>query len=294
MSDASSGTEPKRSMFERLSALLLRTPDDREQLLDLLRASHERELLDADALSMIEGVLKVSELTAGDSMVPRSQMDVIDIADRPDEFLPHVIATGHSRLPVIENERDNVIGILHAKDLLRLYGSNPPGLRSLLRAPVFIPESMRLNVLLRDFRANRNHIAIVVDEFGGVSGMITIEDVLEQIVGDIEDEFDLAEDADHIVAAEVGEHGQRYRVRGITEIGQFNKVFGTAFSDDRFDTIGGLVTDEFGRVPHRGEQVVLDGIRLEVLRCDGRQVQLLSAERLPMPRSPDDADTSPV
>ena len=289
MSDALSGTEPKRSMFERLSALLLRAPEDREQLLSLLRASHDRELLDADALSMIEGVLQVSELAAADVMVPRSQMDMIDVADAPETFVPRVIETGHSRFPVFENERDNVIGVLHAKDLLRLYGVHPPMLRSLLRPPFFIPESKRLNILLRDFRASRNHIAIVVDEFGSVSGMITIEDVLEQIVGDIEDEFDLHEASDDIVAAEPGAHGPRWRVRGITEIEQFNKVFGARFPDDRFDTIGGLVTDELGRVPHRGESVVLDGIRLEVLRSDGRQVQLLTAERLPDPGEADES-----
>ena len=190
---------------------------------------------------------------------------------------------------MFENERDNVIGVLHAKDLLRLYGVHPPMLRSLLRPPFFIPESKRLNILLRDFRASRNHIAIVVDEFGSVSGMITIEDVLEQIVGDIEDEFDLHEASDDIVAAEPGAYGPRWRVRGITEIEQFNKVFGARFPDDRFDTIGGLVTDELGRVPHRGESVVLDGIRLEVLRSDGRQVQLLTAERLPDPGEADES-----
>ncbi|HPA90224.1 MAG TPA: transporter associated domain-containing protein [Quisquiliibacterium sp.] len=289
MSEPLSGNEPKRSLFERLSALLLRAPEDREQLLSLLRASHDRELLDADALSMIEGVLQVSELAAGDVMVPRSQMDVIDVSDPPASFLPRVIETGHSRFPVIEHERDNVIGVLHAKDLLRLYGSDPPALRTLLRAPFFIPESKRLNILLRDFRASRNHIAVVVDEFGSVSGMITIEDVLEQIVGDIEDEFDLHEASDDIVAAEPGAHGPRWRVRGITEITQFNKVFGAHVPDDRFDTIGGLVTDALGRVPHRGESVVLDGIRLEVLRADARQVHLLTAERLPDPGTADES-----
>ncbi|MEN9313969.1 MAG: hypothetical protein RIS35_362, partial [Pseudomonadota bacterium] len=182
MSDDSSGGEPRRSLFERLSALLLRAPEDREQLLTLLREAHGRDLLDADALSMIEGVLQVSDLAARDIMVPRAQLDVIDVGQTPAQFLPKVIATGHSRFPVIEGERDNVIGILHAKDLLRLFAEEPPDLRDLLRPPVFIPESKRLNILLRDFRANRNHVAMVVDEYGGVAGLITIEDVLEQIV----------------------------------------------------------------------------------------------------------------
>ncbi|MEK9776209.1 MAG: transporter associated domain-containing protein [Quisquiliibacterium sp.] len=279
MSEPPSSSEPRRSLLERLSALLLRAPEDREQLLALLRAAHDRDLLDADALSMIEGVLQVAELAVRDIMVPRAQMDVIDVGESREQFMPKVITTAHSRFPVIEGERDNVIGILHAKDLLRLYADDPPELRDLLRGAVFIPESKRLNVLLRDFRANRNHIAIVVDEYGGVSGMITIEDVLEQIVGDIEDEFDYDEESDHIVAAEPGAAGARHRVRGLTGIDQFNKAFGTRFADEEFDTVAGLVTEQFGRVPHRGDSVVLQGIRFEVLRADGRQVQLLMVER---------------
>ena len=281
MSDAPSGGEPKRSMLERLSALLLRAPEDREQLLSLLRTSHERELLDAEALSMIEGVLQVAELAARDIMVPRSQMVVIDIAEPMSQLLPHVIRTAHSRFPVVEGELDNVIGILHAKDLLRLYAEHPPPLRELMRAAVFIPESKRLNVLLRDFRADRHHIAIVVDEYGGVAGLITIEDVLEQIVGDIEDEFDFDEQADHILPAEPGEHGPRFRVRAAAEIDSFNRSFGTRFPHEDFDTIGGLVTEHFGRVPRRGDAAVLDGLRFEVLRADARQVHLLMVERLP-------------
>jgi magnesium and cobalt transporter len=281
MAEPPPGSEPKRSLLERLSALLLRAPEDRVQLLALLRESHDRELLDADALSMIEGVMQVSELAARDIMVPRAQMDVIDVARSPEESLPQVIETAHSRFPVIEGERDNVIGILHAKDLLRLYTPDPPELRDLLRPAVFIPESKRLNVLLRDFRANRNHIAIVVDEYGGVAGLITIEDVLEQIVGDIEDEFDFDEESDHIVAAEPGPAGERFRVRGIATIEQFNRMFGTNFSDEDFDTVGGLITEHFGRVPRRGDSVTLEGVRFDVLRADGRQVQLLMVERAP-------------
>ncbi|MEK9720931.1 MAG: CBS domain-containing protein, partial [Quisquiliibacterium sp.] len=171
MSEPPSSSEPRRSLLERLSALLLRAPEDREQLLALLRAAHDRDLLDADALSMIEGVLQVAELAVRDIMVPRAQMDVIDVGESREQFMPKVITTAHSRFPVIEGERDNVIGILHAKDLLRLYADDPPELRDLLRGAVFIPESKRLNVLLRDFRANRNHIAMVVDEYGGVAGL---------------------------------------------------------------------------------------------------------------------------
>ena len=280
MVDHPSDAEPRRSLFERLSALLLRAPEDRAQLLSLLREAHERNLLDADALSMIEGVLQVADLAARDIMVPRAQLDVIDISQSPAQFLPRVIATGHSRFPVVEGERDNVIGILHAKDLLRLFADDPPDLRDLLRPPVFIPESKRLNVLLRDFRANRNHVAMVVDEYGGVAGLITIEDVLEQIVGDIEDEFDFDEESDHVVAVEAGRLGARYRIRGIAEIAQVNRTFGTHLSDDEFDTIGGLIADHFGRVPRRGDHVTLGGVRFEVMRADARQVQLLLAERV--------------
>jgi len=289
MAETPPDSGPRRSLLERLSALLLRAPEDREQLLALLRGAHERELLDAEALSMIEGVLQVSELAARDIMVPRAQMDVIDAGQPPSQFLPQAIHTAHSRFPVVEGERDNVIGILHAKDLLRLYADEPAELRDLLRPAVFIPESKRLNVLLRDFRVNRNHIAIVVDEYGGVAGLITIEDVLEQIVGDIEDEFDFDEEADHIVAGEPGPRGTRYRVRAITGIDQFNRVFGTAYSDQDFDTVGGLVTEQFGRVPRRGDTVTLDGIRFEVLRSDGRQVQLLLVERAPAPSAGDES-----
>ncbi len=188
MSEPPSSSEPRRSLLERLSALLLRAPEDREQLLGLLREAHDRDLLDADALAMIEGVLQVSELAARDIMVPLGKMDVIDVGQPCSEFLPRVIATARSYFPVIESARDNVIGILHAKDLLRLFAPDPPELRALIRPAVFIPESKRLNVLLRDFRVERNRIAIVVDEYGGVAGLVTTEDLLGQIVGDLEDE----------------------------------------------------------------------------------------------------------
>ena len=271
----------RRPLLERLAALLLRVPEDREQLLAVLRQAHERSLLDAEALSMIEGVLQVSELSARDVMVPRAQMDVIDISQPREVFLPRVIATAHSRFPVVEGDRDNVLGILHAKDLLRLYTDEGVDVRDLLRPAVCIPESKRLNVLLREFRGDRVHLAIVVDEYGGTSGLITIEDVLEQIVGDIEDEFDFDEESDHIVPVEPGEHGPRFRVRAIAGIRQLNEALGAHFPDQDFDTVGVLVTDHLGRVPRRGERVELQGVRFEVLRADSRQAHLLLAERLP-------------
>ncbi len=286
MTEPQPEAESRRGFFERLSSLLLRAPEDREQLLALMRQAHTRDLLDADALSMIEGVLQVSELAVRDIMVPRSQMDVIDVSKPLAEFLPHVIETAHSRFPVVDGDRDNVIGILHAKELLRLYVDDDLDVRDLLRPAVFVPESKRLNVLLRDFRVNRNHLAIVVDEYGGVAGLVTIEDVLEQIVGDIEDEFDFDEESDHIVAVDRGEHGPRHRVRAITGIDQFNASFGTNFSDEDYDTIGGLVTEQLGRVPRRGESVDLGGLRFQVLRADARQVQLLMVEPVAPARPP--------
>jgi magnesium and cobalt transporter len=267
---------PKPTLLERLSSLLLREPEDRDQLVELLHSAFERQILDADALSMIEGVLQVSEMQVRDVMIPRSQMDMIDVAESPEAFIPFVIETAHSRFPVFEDNKDNVIGVLLAKDLLRFYAGENFNVREMLRPAVFIPESKRLDVLLKEFRTNRNHIAIVVDEYGGVSGLVTIEDVLEQIVGEIEDEFDFDETEDNILLDKTG----RYRVKAVTEIGDFNVYFGTDFSDEEFDTVGGLVIKRFGRVPKRGESVVLDGYSFQVLRADSRKIHSLMVEKL--------------
>ena len=265
----------KPSLLERLSSLLLREPEDRGQLVELLHSAFERKILDADALSMIEGVLQVSETRVADVMIPRSQMDMIDVAESPEAFIPYVIETAHSRFPVYEENRDNVIGILLAKDLLRFYAEEEFDVRDMLRPAVFVPESKRLNVLLKEFRANRNHIAIVVDEYGGVSGLVTIEDVIEQIVGDIEDEFDFDETEDNILADRNG----KFRVKAVTEIGDFNTHFGTAFADADHDTIGGLVVSRFGRLPKRGESIAIDGVTFQVLRADSRKVHALLVEK---------------
>jgi magnesium and cobalt transporter len=265
-------THSKPSLLERISAFIMREPEDREQLIELLHSAHERNLLDADALAMIEGVLQVSELQARDIMVPRSQMDVIDVGESPDKFIPFVIQTAHSRFPVTGGNKDDILGVLLAKDLLRYYaGEEEFDVREMLRPAVFIPESKPLNVLLKEFRKNRNHIAIVVDEYGGVAGLVTIEDVLEQIVGDIEDEYDFDEVEDNIVQDKAGQ----YRVKAVTEIDDFNEKFGTEFSDEEFDTIGGLVLKRFGRVPKRGEQVTMDGFTFKVVRADSRRLHLL-------------------
>src|SRR5262245_1488041 len=270
------GTKP--TLLERLSAFLTREPEDRDELLELLHGAFEHKLLDADALSMIEGVLQVSEMTVRDIMIPRAQMDVVSIDDDPSEFIPVVLETRHSRFPAIRENKDDVIGILLAKELLNWYRSPETfNLRDTLRPAVFVPESKRLNVLLREFRANRNHIAIVVDEYGGVSGLVTIEDVLEQIVGDIEDEYDFDDSEDNIVR----EQGGLYRVKAQTEIADFNQVFGTKYSDADFDTVGGLVLHRFGRLPRRGEAITIDGLRVQVLRSDSRRLHVLQVHRLP-------------
>jgi magnesium and cobalt transporter len=267
----------KPGLLERLSHFLLREPEDREQLVELLHGAYENNLMDADSLAMIEGVLQVSEMQVRDIMIPRSQMDVIDITDPPETFIPHVIETAHSRFPVIEDNKNDVIGILLAKDLLRYYAGEDFDVRDMLRPAVFIPESKRLNVLLKEFRSNRNHIAIVVDEYGGVAGMVTIEDVLEQIVGDIEDEYDYDEDEDNIIKNADG----HYRVKALTEIADFNEAVGMNLSDEEFSTFGGLVVNRFGHLPKRNEEITFDGMHIKVLRADSRRLHSIMVEILP-------------
>ena len=272
-----SETSSKAGWFEHISTLLSRKPEDREQLVALLHSAYERDLIDADALAMIEGVMQVSEMQVRDVMVSRSQMDTIDINEKLEEVIPFVIETAHSRFPVTDGSKDQVIGVLLAKDLLRYYSSKEVfNIRDMLRPVVYIPESKRLNILLKDFRSNRNHIAIVVDEYGGVAGLVTIEDVLEQIVGDIEDEYDFDEDDANIVADTDG----HYRVRAITEISSFNETLGAAFSDRDFDTIGGLVINEFGRLPENGESITIEDFSFTVIRADSRRLHLLKVERI--------------
>ncbi|HEY0562596.1 MAG TPA: transporter associated domain-containing protein [Methylophilus sp.] len=277
MASESEKPSNKPSLLERLSHFLLREPEDREQLVELLHSAYENQLMDGDSLAMIEGVLQVSEMQVRDIMIPRSQMDVIDITHPPESFIPHVIETAHSRFPVIEDDKNDVIGILLAKDLLRYYAGEDFDVRDMLRPAVFIPESKRLNVLLKEFRSNRNHIAIVVDEYGGVAGMVTIEDVLEQIVGDIEDEYDYDEDEDNIIAHADGQ----YRVKALTEIADFNEAIGTEFSDEEFSTIGGLVVNQFGHMPKRNDSTIIENIRVTVVRADSRRLHSILVEKLP-------------
>ena len=272
-----SETSHKPSLLERLSHFLLREPEDREQLVDLLHSAYENHLMDGDSLAMIEGVLQVSEMQVRDIMIPRSQMDVIDITDSPETFIPYVIETAHSRFPVIEDDKNDVIGILLAKDLLRYYAGEDFEVRDMLRPAVFIPESKRLNVLLKEFRSNRNHITMVVDEYGGIAGMVTIEDVLEQIVGDIEDEYDYNEDEDNIIH----QSAKHYRVKALTEITAFNEALGTSFSDEEFSTIGGLVVNKFGHMPKRGDHILIDHLDITVIRADSRRLHSILVEILP-------------
>ncbi|MEW6118888.1 MAG: transporter associated domain-containing protein [Pseudomonadota bacterium] len=280
--ESDSSPSHKPSLLERISHWLMREPEDREQLIELLHGAYENSLMDADALAMIEGVLQVSEMRVGEIMIPRAQMDVIDINDPPEKFIPFVIETAHSRFPVIDKDRDDVIGILLAKDLLRHYAESDDDIRGMLRPAVFIPESKRLNVLLKEFRSNRNHIAIVVNEYGGVAGLVTIEDVLEQIVGDIEDEYDFDETEDNIIR----EKDNVFRVKAGTEIEDFNQTLGAQFSDEEFDTLGGLVVSRFGHLPKRGESVKFDGFQFTVLRADSRRLHAVRVVRL----QPEEAD----
>ncbi len=275
----------KPTLLERLSAMLLREPGDREQLVELMHSAYERNLLDADALSMMEGVMQVSERQVREIMIPRAQMDVIDISEPPEKFIPFVIETAHSRFPVIDGDKDNIIGILLAKDLLRYYAGEKFDVRDMLRPAVFVPETKRLNVLLRDFRGNRNHIALVVDEYGGVCGMVTIEDVLEQIVGEIEDEYDFDEDEDNII---MDSHGH-WRVKAATEIEDFNEAVGTNFGDEDYDTVGGLVLKTAGRLPKRGEHIMVGDLTFTVLRADSRRLHALLVERKPLVQHEDAA-----
>jgi len=261
--------------LDRLGQVLLGEPRDREQLIELLRSAQQRELLDLDALAMIEGVLQVSEMQVRDIMIPRSQMVVVERDAPLEEMLPVIIDSAHSRFPVVGDSRDDVEGILLAKDLLRLRAAEQAGealeMQDFLRPAAFIPESKRLNVLLNEFRNSHNHMAIVVDEYGGVSGLVTIEDVLEQIVGEIDDEHDIVDDGHDILR----HTDNRYTVKALTPIDEFNEYFGSEYSDEEFDTIGGLVMNGFGHVPKRGEEIDIDRFHFKVLRADNRRIHLL-------------------
>ncbi len=270
--DAERDTGRTGRWIRRLADSLSGEPRDHDELLQVIEDAKERGIVDDDDFAMLQGVLEVGEQQVRDIMVPRSQMVVINRDDELDEILPAVIESGHSRFPVMDDDREKVMGIMLAKDLLRMVHEDEAhfDIKECLRSAVFVPESKRLNVLLKEFRANHNHMAIVVDEYGSVAGLVTIEDVLEQIVGDIGDEYDFDEELD--IAREDARH---FTVRAQTRITDFNEYFGTAYSDEEYDTIGGLLLNHLGRLPRRGESVAIDDIEYKMLRGDRRRIEML-------------------
>ena len=281
MNEPPDGRPGARSWLERFARVWSGErgePRDRAALVRILRDAERRDVLGLDALAMIEGALAVGDMQVRDIMVPRAQMVVIEADEPPEKFVGAVVASGHSRFPVIGDNRDEVVGILFAKDLLTHFARNGGGrfgLEDAVRPAVYIPESKRLDVLLREFRASRNHMAIVVDEYGGVSGLVTIEDVLEQIVGEIDDEHDTGDER-LIKAHSNGE----FTVKAHTPVEDFDEYFGSAFDDEESDTIGGVVVRAFARLPSRLEQTTLEGFRFTVVRADKRRVHLLRVRRL--------------
>nr|WP_298108887.1 HlyC/CorC family transporter [uncultured Pseudomonas sp.] len=272
MSEDRSSNEQK-SWLNKLTQAFAHEPKNRKELLEVLRDAHQNKLLDSEALAIVEGAIQVADLQVRDIMVPRSQMMSIKANQTPKEFLPAIIEAAHSRYPVVGESLDDVAGILLAKDLLPLIlqGDQPNfNIKDLLRPATFVPESKRLNVLLREFRANHNHMAVVIDEYGGVAGLVTIEDVLEQIVGDIEDEHDVEEDS-YVKPLPSGD----FLVKALTPIDSFNEFFDTQFSDDEFDTVGGLVMSAFGHLPKRNEVTEIGEFRFRVISADSRRIHLL-------------------
>jgi len=275
----------RRTLFDRLVEFLAPGPESKDELIETLAEAEQRELIEPESRMMLEGVIRMADLTAGDAMVPAKRMDLLAIDAPYDELLALVIDTAHSRFPVYDGQRDNIIGILMAKDLLKLQRAPELNLRTLLRPAVFVPESKGLNELLRDFRSNRNHLAIVIDEFGNTAGLITIEDVLEEIVGEIEDEFDEADGEAGIYTLADGSQ----RVAGDTSIEAVNGAFGVSLPDQDFDTIGGLIAQELGRVPRRGEAVEIGGLNFAVMLTRGGAVRWFKVTRSEAPETHESA-----
>ena len=274
--DATATTE-KRGILQRIAELLHPSPDSVPDLIEQLAQAQEKGLIEADARNMLEGVLRIGDMTAGDVMVAAPKIDLLNIDDSIEVLLEQVIETAHSRFPVFEGERENIIGILMAKDLIKRIRSPELNLKTLLRPAVFVPETKRLNQLLREFKANRNHLAVVIDEFGKLAGLVTIEDVLEEIVGEIEDEFDEDDEGGDIY----GLSENTWRVDGDTAIARINEAFDVEIPDDEFDTIGGLVSHDMGHVPKRGETYVAYGLRFEVMHAKGGAVRWFKVTLLP-------------
>jgi magnesium and cobalt transporter len=272
-------SDKSRSWLERLSALLAHEPKDRNQLMEVLRDAQDRDILSSEMLGMIERILQVSEMQVREVMVPKAQMIMIEKDSELEKILPVVIESGHSRFPVIDPSGKEVTGILLAKDLLKYYfqeEKKPFAIADVIRPCVFVPQSKRLDILLREFRVNRNHLAVVLDEYGHIAGLVTIEDVLEQIVGEIEDEYDIDEEDSHIKKLDDG----TYIVKASTLIEEFNTYFHTNFNDDEFDTIGGIVLQGMGHLPKRGESIKIQQFRFKVLHSDNRRVYLLEVKIL--------------
>ncbi|MEY4978851.1 MAG: hypothetical protein RLZZ352_1121 [Pseudomonadota bacterium] len=293
MSDTSPSRGPQRSLrhadkrgfLQKIAELIHPGPDSRDELIESLAEAEDNAVINAESRAMLEGVIRLTDLSAGDVLVPSPRMDVLDVAAPFDELLREVIRCGHSRFPVFEGERDNIIGILLAKDLLKVQRHHSvPDVRTLLRPATFVPENKGLDDLLREFRGNRQHLAIVIDEFGRVAGLVTIEDVLEEIVGEIEDEFDETEEQGHILAQPNG----TWRVSGLTPVERLNNVFGVQLPETELDTIGGLVAHSLGHVPRRGESLELAGLRWLALQTQGGAVKWFKVTRLPQ-----DGVTSP-
>jgi magnesium and cobalt transporter len=270
--DSAKAARPR--LIDRLLSLMRREPEDREGIMTVLDAARARNLIDSDSYSMLKGALAVSEQTVVDIMVPRARMDLLDVSESIADLLPDIIETAHSRFPVFEESRDNIIGVVMTKDLLRSMLDPTLTLRDLVRPAVFIPETKRLNVLLQEFRSNRNHIAVVIDEHGGIAGLVTFEDVLEQIVGEIEDEYDVAGEQTIF-----SDGAQAWRVLATTEIEAFNIALNTNLPDGDYDTVGGWLAHALGRIPHRGDFCLYKDLRVEVMRADTRRALWLRVKR---------------
>lgn len=273
--ESSHPTQGRKSWLEKLSQAFSQSPSSREELLQLLKEAHEKQILDNLSLDIVEGAIQAADLKVREIMIPRPQMVLVKACQSPEEFLPTIIESGHSRFPVIGDNPDEVLGILLAKDLLPMVLTSDLKnfrIKDILRPVTVCPESKRLNILLNEFRTNRNHMAVVIDEYGGISGLITIEDVLEEIVGEIEDEYDLDTEDNYIIATEEGP----YIVNALTPIETFNEHFDIDFGDEEFDTIGGIIMQHFGRLPGRNEEIEIAGLSFKVLTADTRRIRSLS------------------
>lgn len=277
MTVKSEDEKKSKSWVERLSAMLAREPQNQEQLMEMLRDAEDRDVLSTEMLGMMERILQVSEMQVREVMVPKAKMVIVEKDIELEELLPLVIESGHSRFPVLDTNEGTIIGVLLAKDILKSTYLRAPvdfNIINLMRPPVFTPQSKRLDILLREFRVNRNHLAIVLDEYGHVAGLVTIEDVLEQIVGEIDDEYDFEEDDIYIK-----KHADdTYIVKAQTPIDEFNEYFNSSFSDEDFDTIGGIVLSNFGHLPKRGESTKIQQYRFKVLHSDNRRIYLLEVK----------------